>query len=189
MAREGRTVAASVDQIIVRAVAGDRDALTTLLERFGAEVAQRVAGQIDGLDACDARSFCAWLTRVAENNLHDAIRGLQAEKRPHPAKNIQPSPDHDSYVGLFELAGGTGTTPSRAAARGEIRQLIEAAVRKLPDDYAEVVRLCDLQGHSVADVAERMGRSRGAVHMLRARALGRLQAILGSESKFFSDSA
>lgn len=211
MAREVSTVVAIDDQIVVRAVAGDRDALIALFERFGPQISLRIAArlgrhlqsvldaddvmqvtyldaflQIAALGACDSRSFCAWLTRAAENNLCDAIRGLRREKQPPPANSIKPLRDHESSFGLFELVSGSGRIPIRGAARGEICLLIEAAVRKLPDDYAEVIRLYDLQGRPAADVGERIGRSRGAVHMLRTRALGRLRALLGYESSFFS---
>ena len=206
-------MATSDDKLVARAVGGDRDALSVLLDRFGARITSRLNGQmadrrrngldiddvmqvtyleaflhIDELSGSNRRAFCAWLTRIAENNLRDAIRGLESENRARPGKRRQTPPDQESFVGLFELVGGTGTTPSRAAVRSEIQELIEAAVRKLPTDYAKVIRLYDLEGQSAAEVAERMGRSRGAVYMLHARALGRLQELMGSESKFFSDS-
>ena len=53
---------------------------------------------------------------------------------------------------------------------------------------ATVVRLYDIEGRSGPEVATTMGRSRGAVVMLRARAHDRLAELLGSGSKFFSDS-
>jgi DNA-directed RNA polymerase specialized sigma24 family protein len=40
----------------------------------------------------------------------------------------------------------------------------------------------------VEEVAKGLGRSKGAVHMLRARAYDRLKELLGSTSLFFSDS-
>ena len=51
------------------------------------------------------------------------------------------------------------------------------------------MRLYDLECQPPQQVAEALGRSVGAVHMLRARAHDRLRELLGSASKFFSDSA
>ncbi len=57
---------------------------------------------------------------------------------------------------------------------------------KLPPDYATVIRLYDLQGKPIAEVAADLGRSEGAVYMLRARTHDRLRELLPGESKFFS---
>ncbi|NET51613.1 MAG: hypothetical protein F6K09_23750, partial [Merismopedia sp. SIO2A8] len=59
---------------------------------------------------------------------------------------------------------------SRAAAAGEAHTAIDRAIAQLPPDYAQVIRDLDLAGKSVDEVASAMGRSKGAVHMLRARA-------------------
>ena len=66
---------------------------------------------------------------------------------------------------------------------------IEAALAKLLPSYAKVVRRCGVEGRAVAEVAAELGRSSGAVYMLRARALDRLRELLGSESRYFSDHA
>jgi len=52
-----------------------------------------------------------------------------------------------------------------------------------------VVRLYDLEELPAAEIAQRMGRSAGAIHMLKARAHDRLVDILGSSSSFFSSCA
>ena len=61
--------------------------------------------------------------------------------------------------------------------------MLNAALNTLPADYRTAVRLYDLEGRPVAEVAGTMGRSAGAVHMLRARAHERLRAFLGTPSK------
>ena len=52
-----------------------------------------------------------------------------------------------------------------------------------------MIRLYDLEGRPIAEVAAEMGRSSGAVHMLRARAHDRLRELLGPESAFFTNPA
>jgi hypothetical protein len=44
----------------------------------------------------------------------------------------------------------------------------------------------DLEDRAIDDVTKALGRTRGAVHMLRARAHERLRELLGAESIFFS---
>ena len=196
---------------LAAAVAGDRAALTKLLEEHGprvralleAQIGSSWGGrleaddvmqvtyleaflQIDNLVVRNAASFTAWLTRAAENNLRDAIRVLGRQKRPQPERRVQPEGGEDSYIALVEMLGVTTTTPSRHAARDEAAGVVHSAIRKLPADYRKAVQLYDLEGRSAAEVAESMGRSVGAVHMLRARAHDRLREQLGSESMFFT---
>jgi RNA polymerase sigma factor (sigma-70 family) len=200
--------------LLQQAVEGDASALRTLLEHFGAEVRKRISGRIDKrwracldeddvmqvayleaflhidqLTARDSASFLAWVTRIAENALRDAIRGLSCQKRPDPVRRVVDAPDADSYIGLLECLGVTTTTPSREAARRDAAAILESAVAKLPEDYRTAVRLYDLEGRQVSEIATGMGRSVGAVHMLRARAHDRLRLDLGTSSQFFSGSA
>lgn len=202
-------------RLVEQAVGGDEEALTELLETYGTIVRERLKGKIgqqwrSAIDEDDvmqvtyleafllinqfryrgAGSFVAWLSQVAENNLRDALRGLQAAKRPNPMRKVTVARDRssqDSFVALVELLGSTESTPSRAAAAGEAQQFIESALATLPPDYERVVRLYDLEGQSASDVAGQLGRSTGAIYMLRARAHERLRRSLGSESKFFTD--
>ena len=202
------------DSLLHDAVEGDSTALSALLEHFGPRVASHLNGrmaskwrgsiqvedvmqvtfleaflQIEHLEARDSKTFLAWLRRIAENNLADATRGLQAEKRPQPNKRASGLDGSGGFSDLLELLAGAGTTPSRRLARKEAAQLVQAEVERLPRDYRRVLELYDLQGRSGPEVAKEIGRSRGAVHMLRARALDRLREELGPESLFFTDSS
>ncbi|RMF72428.1 MAG: sigma-70 family RNA polymerase sigma factor [Planctomycetota bacterium] len=198
-------------RLIRAAVDGDGDALEALLEQFGPVAAHRIAAEIgaqwrSALDVDDimqvtyleaflevrtfeggtSRSFAAWLMRIARNNLRDAIRGLEAAKRPHSHQRVKLPSSDDSYAALAELVTSSGATPSRCVARDEARARLEAALDRLPADYANVLRMHDLQGRRMAEIARRMHRSRGGLYAMRARALQRLRDLLGSGSKYFS---
>lgn len=198
------------EQLLKQAIAGDQKALVALLEQVGPQVRGKIATKISPtwrtlVDEDDVMQvtyleavmrlgsfthggmaqFVGWLSRMAENNLIDAIRSLEAGRRPAPSKRIKPSKE-DSSTALYELLGATMSTPSRAAAKGEAGALLDQALRTLPPDYERVLRLYDLDGKDIADVAKELGRSQGAVFMLRARALDRLRDALGSPSNYFS---
>ncbi|MCZ6653780.1 MAG: RNA polymerase sigma factor [Planctomycetota bacterium] len=200
--------------LLTQAAAGDKDALSEVLDRFGPQVEHQLESkigqqwrgaldaedimqvtflevflQIDRLESSGPSGFVAWLTRIADNNLYDAIRALQADKRPQPNKRVQMPSRDESCVALIEALGGTLTTPSRQFARREAADLVQSAINRLPDDYQQVIRLYDLEGRSGPQVAEAMGKSRGAVHMLRARARDHLRDELGPASVFFSHSS
>jgi DNA-directed RNA polymerase specialized sigma24 family protein len=91
-----------------------------------------------------------------------------------------------SAVALIEQLGVGGATPSRAAAAGEWKSALEQALASMPADYAAVIRKYDLEGLAIGDVAVALGRTPGAVHMLRARGHDCLRELLGPGSKFFT---
>jgi RNA polymerase sigma-70 factor (ECF subfamily) len=143
--------------------------------------------RISRYDPERAEPFRAWLRRIAENNLRDAIRGLSRQKRPQPSARVATQGgEADSVADLLGQLGVTTTTPSRHAGREERTGLLDKALAALPDDYAKAVRLYDLEGLPIAEVAAAMKRSTGAVHMLRARAHDRLRQLLGPESAWFT---
>jgi RNA polymerase sigma-70 factor (ECF subfamily) len=203
---------AEVAALVERAVTGDADALSELLAIVGPRVEAHLkigrswqsmiepgdVMQVSYLEAFlqisqfrpdRSGSFEAWLRRIAENNLRDAIRGLERQKQLPPSKRIVERDSSDSFVGLYEQLAATTTTPSRLAARNDIQRLMQAAIDRLPPDYALTVRLYDLEGRSIAEVSAAMKRSTGAVHMLRARAHERLGELLGTASAWFGSSA
>jgi RNA polymerase sigma-70 factor (ECF subfamily) len=213
--RAGRPDAAAdrCEELLARAIKGDRGALIDLLEDCAPMLRGRLEGKIPPalkvtVEADDvlqvtyievvgriaqfktggANGFRAWVSRVAENNLLDAIRAAQAAKRPDPAKRAHtPRNADDSAATLIEvLAGDSKATPSRFVARGEAVMAMERMLATLPADYATVIRLYDLAGRSVEEVAREMGRSTGAVFMLRARAHDRLRDAMGDPGQYFS---
>jgi RNA polymerase sigma factor (sigma-70 family) len=199
---------------LTRAAKGDAAALRTLLERCGPQVWSEIDRdigrrwqyvleaddvmqvtymeaflQVEQLAARDTAAFVAWLRRIAQNNLRDAIKELERKKRPDPARRVHAPAGDESYVALVDLLGETTTTPSRHVAAGEAGRIVREMLDRLPADYATVIRMYDLEGRSAPDVAAAMGRSPGAVHMLRARAHDRLRSLLGAETNFFSRTA
>lgn len=193
----------SEQQLVQLAVQGDRDALCELLLRHAPALRQKLSGKIGRrwrpvLDVDDViqvscmeaflqigqfqprgpGSFEAWLTQIAFHNLRDAVKGLERAKRPSPAKRIVEPRTEDSCVALVEQLGVTTTTASRHAAADEVHGRVSAALEQLPADYAEVIRLHDLRQLTVAETADQMNRSPGAVHMLRQRALEHLRRML-----------
>ena len=68
---------------------------------------------------------------------------------------------------------------SSVATRREQCVLLADALERLPPDYREVIELRNLQHLPFEEVAERMGRSSGAVRMLLTRAIESLSLEMG----------
>lgn len=207
-------MSSSGDNLLEQAVRGDRTALGQLLEQEGSILRQRLSGEIPArwqsvLSADDVMQqtyidaflgirrfavqggevFTAWLTTIAKRNLLDAVQMLEADKRGGDRHRVQPGADDDSYLALYELLGSARSTPSKHAARVEARRCLEEAILQLPPAYREVVRMYDLEGRPVEEVAAVLNRSPGAVFMLRARAHRRLKESMGTASRYLSDSS
>jgi len=199
------------DDLLQRAQQGDQRMLAALLERHGPAVRARMRGTIparwqaivdldDVLQQTYTDAFLnigsftsrgegaltAWLHAIARNNLFDVIKMLEADKRGGDRIAVaRPGPDA-SYDDMFDLLAASITSPSGGAARDEARSALRSAVEGLPQLYRSVVELYDLQGIAIDDVAARLGRSKGAAWMLRARAHRLLADRLGGASRFLS---
>ncbi len=198
--------------LLERVAGGDADALAALLERHGPAVRRALAGAIParwqslltlddvmqevyaeafggvrGFTARDGHSFEDWLVVIARRTLLDGLRGLAAEKRGGDRARVAASAGgDDSYISLLEVLGVTTTTPSRAAARHEGASAVRGAIERLPEAQRVVVERCDLQGRNAEEVAAELGRSVGAVYMLRARAHRALCEIMGAPLAYLS---
>ncbi|MEZ5963813.1 MAG: sigma-70 family RNA polymerase sigma factor [Planctomycetota bacterium] len=189
------------DQRVARAIAGDPDALEALVReatpmlRDGLRVDARWSRSFDvedvvqvtlleaflrirSLENATVREFHAWLRRIAEHNLIDAIRALESARRPDTDRRVTRGPDGESArTLLLQVADADATAGHRAAAAEQIARMHEAIAR-LPRSYRDVLRLVDLEQRSFAEAAAALERSVGAVHMLRSRAYDRLRELL-----------
>jgi len=122
-------------------------------------------------------AFVGWLTRLTRNNLIDAVRALEAEKRGGGRARLTASVE-DSACELFERLAARDSSPSRVLARAEAALALRRAVETLPEHYRDVVTRYDLEGEPIDRVSAALGRSPGAVYMMRARAHRLLAEIL-----------
>jgi RNA polymerase sigma-70 factor (ECF subfamily) len=75
------------------------------------------------------------------------------------------------------------TEPADAAAlRGAARESLEAALRRLPEEFREVIVLRELQGFAYKEISEITGAPIGTVMSRLARARQRLVHALGPEA-------
>lgn len=125
--------------------------------------------------------WLGWLKQILAHNTHDFIRKFRAAKRDVKREvRMQPSPG-ESSPGI-DLSAQL-QTPSQFIIQNEREIELADAIARLSEDYQEVIQLRNLQRLPFDEVAERMGRSRGAVQMLWARALKELQETLSQGGK------
>lgn len=132
------------------------------------------------------RAFFHWLCRIAEHRLYDAIRAEHAAKRGGDRRriDIQTKSPTGSVVEWLEQMAEHDRTPSQSVAVREAVGMVRGALNDLPPDYQQALRLRYLDGLTVAQTAQRMTRTQGAVCLLCHRALKKLHTALGSSTEF-----
>jgi RNA polymerase sigma-70 factor (ECF subfamily) len=203
----------SEQELVQNAAAGDEAALRRLLlahhDRLAAAIApqlpddlRRVLSVDDVLqeaylvafrkirefDPGEPGGFQAWLTKIAEHRLADLIKRHRRAKRGggRAAAKVRVGDDDSTVIDMLQMLAADSRTPSREARMHEVVAALHAALENLKEENRQALHLRYLEGLSVAEMAERMGRSEGAVHMLCTRGLQALREELGDLSRFLS---
>lgn len=122
----------------------------------------------------------AWLRQILANNLRDEVRKLgTAARAVDREQSLAAGIEASSVRFAAWLATNQSSSPSQQAIRQEELVGLAAALTRLPEDQKQAVELHHLMGCSLAEVAEQLGRSKGAVAQLLFRGLKRLRELLG----------
>lgn len=183
------------DEVVGRAVGGDRLAFSRLVEHYQSAcygLAWRLLGDADlaadatqdalvhAFDAIDRYRggiFRSWILRITANASYDILR--RAQRRP---TTTLPDPAE----GEAELADVRSPSPHVEVARGEMYRHLDAALRLLPDDQRIAIVLCDVYGMDYQQVASLTGSALGTVKSRIHRGRLRLRELLAEHRELFS---
>jgi RNA polymerase sigma-70 factor (ECF subfamily) len=122
-----------------------------------------------------------WLFQIAERKIIDTHRRyFQSQKRDASREAALPQGD-GSGVGIADLLAASMTTPSEAFSRDQRQLRMLAALDTLPEDQREALRLRYLVGLPSKEIAQKLGKTDGAVRVMLSRSLGKLQEMLAEE--------
>jgi RNA polymerase sigma-70 factor (ECF subfamily) len=116
----------------------------------------------------------AWLREILAHNLADALRALARAKR--DVRREQPLPAGP------DAPPAEQSTPSQRLARDEEAARLAAALAELPEAQRQALVMQYWEGLTLAQIGERLGRTRLAVAGLLKRGLGRLRELLGDSA-------
>jgi RNA polymerase sigma-70 factor (ECF subfamily) len=132
----------------------------------------------DTLRSLNEAQLAAWLRRALANNLADEVRRLGAQARDvRRERPLQYAVD-ESSARLEALLASDQSSPSRQAVRQEDLLRLTEALAGLPEDQRVAVELHHLEGRTLAETAEALGRTRSAVASLVFRGLRNLRRRL-----------
>lgn len=170
-------------EAVIKASAGDQQAFAYIFDVFAGPIYRFVRRKIQneaeaqdlvqdiflkawrGLPKLKKENlkFSAWLYRIASNTVNDVFR--QRYRSPQ----ILELEEADGFV-FAELEG----------LEGEAEEALKA-MRKLPAQYAEILRLRFIEEMDLDETAAILGKTNLAVRVAQHRALARLRKILGAE--------
>jgi RNA polymerase sigma-70 factor (ECF subfamily) len=145
-------------RVIRSVVANDLEAEDVLQEAWVR--AYEHLGQFEG-----RAGFATWVTRIA---FHEALNRTRKSKRWTPLENPQ-----GAIMPEANRRQTTSETPEALAMRGQLGQMLQAAVDALPESYRSVFVLRAVEHLSTVETAECLGLSEEAVktRLHRSRAL------------------
>lgn len=174
-------------EILERALGGDRESLSELLEVIrprlvmwaSAQMGPKLKGRYEpedvaqvilasvfqswgSFDAKHPAGFWGWVRRIADHDLKDLVDYEGAIKRQLPPP-----------------MSFTQTSPSTAATRREDVAVMMEAIKGIDPVHREVIVLRDIEQRSVAELAQILGKSPNAVRIAYCRALAALREHMG----------
>ena len=145
------------------------------------EVSIECLRSLSEVDLADHDPF-TWLCQVAQRRIIDAHRKFFATQKRAAQREVSLGSGSDtSQAGLINLIAASITTPSQAFSRGQREFRLLEAIDTLGDEARQAIQLRYAQGLATKDIAERLGKSDGAIRVLLTRTLKKLQDLLGSE--------
>lgn len=131
-------------------------------------------------------AFYRWLEAIALTKLKDEVRSLRRGKR--DVRRIAHSWTEmtSTCPDLVYRLASPESTPSRVVAKDEAVAAVMSCLARLSDDQREVVRLRFLEGRSVGEIAQQLGKSEPAIHVLCHRGLKALRRCMVSITHFLT---
>ncbi|HTE05553.1 MAG TPA: RNA polymerase sigma factor [Planctomycetota bacterium] len=186
--------------LLKHAQAGDAKALDALLARYqdrlrrvvrvrldarlrglleSADVVQETLSaaltHIKELNVPDRGAILRWLTKIAENEMHDLRRRAYSQKR---------SRQKERQLDTLDIHPGKAGSPADEASRRELYDRVDRAVAGLPAQTREVILLRTYCDASWEDVAKAIGSpSPEAARKLHSRAMVKLARIMEEEER------
>lgn len=138
----------------------------TLAEDFTSETFLRALRRISTINY-QGRDIGAWFMTIARNIVFDHVKSARFRLELTTGETLE--------------TGGTEAGPELAVLTSLTNARLLEAVNELGDEQKECIVLRFLNGLSVAETAQVMGKNDGAIKALQHRAVKRLAAILGDE--------
>lgn len=184
-----------LDQWLAQACAGDADAVGMLLDHQRLELRKLAEEQLPALvqkridasdlvqqtclsvfrdirefDGRDPAQFVAWVRKIHERNIQNAIRDqMQTQRRAAERESPAIEPAH---------VADPAPSPSELVRHADERQQLLAVLVQLPDDEQTVLRMRYWEDCTLAEICRRLNLTRDAVAWTMHKALRRAKTLM-----------
>ena len=209
----GRKDHGTTQQLVLRIHGGDREAFDQLFMRYyprikllvRLQMMDKLRAQVEAEDVVqeiymevfrnfhkfeysDPDSFFKWVSTVIGWKIKDFDKYFFKTAKRQPAETVslqQNVGDGDTTAGEFGGAlAASGNTPSQIVMEQEGYQMLERAMKRLPENFRTVIMFRQILKLSAAETAERMDMQSNSVNVLFHRAQKRLHEVLNGMSYF-----
>jgi RNA polymerase sigma-70 factor (subfamily 1) len=150
------------------------------------EVSLSAVGSLPTFELGDRDPF-SWLCQLAEHKIIDAHRKLVAAKKRSADREVRtPASTETQRGGFVDMLVVSMTTPSGALSRDQREFRLQQALKNLPQESQDALRLRYVEGLPSKEIANRLQKTDGATRVLLTRSLARLQELLRHDSEFAS---
>jgi len=129
------------------------------------------------------QEWFGWLKQIVAHNAADVAKQYRGTAKRDAGREVALMADSAASAAWDLTPADRGPSPSQVVVGMEQELLMAAAMEQLSEDYREVLTLRHLERLPFNEVAERMGRTRGACQMLWQRAMEQLKMQLTTASQ------
>jgi RNA polymerase sigma-70 factor, ECF subfamily len=123
-------------------------------------------------------SLMAWLSRIADHGIVDAVRHQKRGKR--HAEEVLRFRSDSNPAGPDPV---DRETPSQLFARAENLQILLKKLDALPEEYREMILLAKFEGLTTKEISERVKKTRASVALTLHRALKRFRELEAAQRR------
>ncbi|HTQ37712.1 MAG TPA: sigma-70 family RNA polymerase sigma factor [Pirellulales bacterium] len=150
------------------------------------EVSAEAVRSLGEVDLTDRDPF-NWLCQVAERRIIDAHRRFFGSQKRDAGREVSLNAagggsTSTTRPGLINMLVASMTSASQAFSRDQKQLRMLTALEQLPEENREALRLRYLEGMPSKQIAEKLGKSDGAIRVMLTRSLAKLQQILGTDT-------
>ena len=190
-------VAAEESALVAELQSGSEQAFAQLIATYSRPIYSLIARNLrDPQDAADVTqevfvkvfrhigtfhadsSLRTWIYRIALHEASNQRRWWGRHKRQETTLDAEGENDEGETFRLSDTLPAPGATPFECCSSGETRELLQTALRTLPETFRAVVVLREIEGFGYEEIAEMLNVNLGTVKSRLTRGRTALRAEL-----------
>lgn len=133
------------------------------------------------VDLSDRRPF-DWVCQVARRRIIDAARKYQGTDKRAVGREVPLAAGAGTdQAGFIQLLVASITSPSKAFSRDQREFRLQHAIEQLPQESRSALQMRYVEALPTKEIAERLGKSDGAIRVLLTRSLKKLQTLMDEQ--------